>query len=182
MLLRRRPSTSIGRGPLLRKRCAYNPIPEPKVKTRVMTTTEMAITRLAATAVSERSRFSGSIRSSKLHHCLQLTQRRNNPRTLHRLRSSFQHYTSRLTWPAEPRWCEGCEKTAASAPSYSPRFPPGQLTQRYAACAAPAEHDVEVALRAALSGSGRVWCVKKRPSPIFGLSLVVAAAPNVYLS
>ena len=81
-----------------------------------------------------------------------MTQRRNNPRTLHRLRSSFQHYTSRLTWPAEPRWCEGCEKTAASAPSYSPRFPPGQLTQRYAACAAPAEHDVEVALRAALSG------------------------------
>src|SRR5215472_7427113 len=58
----------IGRGPLLRKRCAYNPIPEPKFKTRVMTTMEMAITRLAATAVSQRSTFFGSIRSSKLHH------------------------------------------------------------------------------------------------------------------
>src|SRR5215469_2093096 len=68
MLLRRRPYTLIGRGPLLRKRCAYNPSPEPKFKTRVMTTTEMAITRLAATAVSQRSRFSGSILSSKLHH------------------------------------------------------------------------------------------------------------------
>src|SRR5262249_33561195 len=89
MLLRRRPSTSIGRGPLLRKRCAYNPIPEPKFKTRVMTTTEMAITRLAATAVSQRSRFSGSIRSSKLHHSFAaphleltyVTQRGNNPGT-----------------------------------------------------------------------------------------------------
>ena len=44
------------------------------------------------------------------------------------------------------------KKPQLGAPGYSPRFPPGQLTQRYAACAAPAEHDVEVALRAALSG------------------------------
>src|SRR5262245_64912007 len=53
-----------------RQRYDYNQSPSysSKVKTKVMTITEMAITRLAATAVSQRSRFSGSIRSSKLHH------------------------------------------------------------------------------------------------------------------
>jgi len=74
------------------------------------------------------------------------------------------------------------KKPQLGAPGYSPRFPPGQLTQRYAACAAPAEHDLEVALRAALSGLRARLVREKTASPIFGLSLVVAAAPNVYLS
>jgi len=41
---------------------------------------------------------------------------------------------------------------------------------------------VEVALRAALSGLRARLVREKTASPIFGLSLVVAAAPNVYLS
>jgi hypothetical protein len=76
----KRPSTTLGREPLLTQRYAfYNPVPGPssKVKTRVMTIMEMAITRLAATAVSQRRRFRlrSGIESSKFHHCLQ-------PRTL----------------------------------------------------------------------------------------------------
>src|SRR5262249_58487364 len=82
MLLRRRPYTSIGRGPLLRKRCAYNQIPEPKFKTRVMTTTEMAITRLAATAVSQRPNFQvafSSITVCSPHLELTYVTQRRNP-------------------------------------------------------------------------------------------------------